>query len=812
MGKLRRKVWVMMLTLALIISQLLPTGILAITAAAEDGMEMEEMKKEAPAEEEKKAEAAPAEEKKVEAAAEEKKAEAAAEEKKADEKAEAVKAEAMSEMKEELKDVEAKEILPAEELKEKEKIEVLPEEAKEELAEKEEEKEEETSRYLFYFSENNDPVVTDPVAYYEYNGESQTLYPTFTTEEAKKYYDNHFDSKGRMIIKLADARKCSEEHETTFYATVSFKNVVAETNAGSYESKFSIVCTKIEDSKGNDVTANLNASGFSKDPEYKGPYALADGAPYKAVIKAREISVRFNTVSKVYGEADPAKSGWATVTKGSLVKGDDISKILILDREQGEDVGEYPFWAIFKMESLSEAEILPAESKKAAKSVAKKEAAEKEYADYKEKAEEKEKVVEADLIPAAEVKPYKIGNYSVTFENKEGVLKITPATLTITAIDNGKTKGTADPTLKVDVNGLVNGESLPDGFYKHWRTAGEEIGTYPINLSINSEKEEVKEEAKEENKEELKEEFKEVEELKEELKEEYKEEVAKEEWAVAKEVFPEALEEAVEEKAYEYACKSVKKVAEKASEKVELERIDSIAAIEKIEAIEKIDDIEEKEAVEKIEDIEKIDDIVKPENGFKASNYEIRLVPGVFTITGKSAAATVSTGSSDNNGGGNNGGANSRNSSGSDIAVADVNDAAAPAAAPAAPAATTAIPDAATPLAGGNGAWALVNLICAVLTALGAVVAIFRRKEEEDGDDDIRRKMMFAATTAGILTAIAAVDTFLLTEDMSLPMILIDKWTVLMVIMLAVQILAAALNKKAAEAEEEAEAETAAAE
>ena len=122
------------------------------------------------------------------------------------------------------------------------------------------------------------------------------------------------------------------------------------------------------------------------------------------------------------------------------------------------------------------------------------------------------------------------------------------------------------------------------------------------------------------------------------------------------------------------------------------------------------------------------------------------------------------------------------------------------------------------PLAG--GVWALVNMISAILTALGAVVALFRKKEEEDeededkdnmyksedeDEDDNRGKKMFAAKVAGALAGVAAPITFFLTEDMSLPMAMIDKWTVLMVAMLAVQIVAAVFNKKAAEAEDDQE-------
>ena len=124
----------------------------------------------------------------------------------------------------------------------------------------------------------------------------------------------------------------------------------------------------------------------------------------------------------------------------------------------------------------------------------------------------------------------------------------------------------------------------------------------------------------------------------------------------------------------------------------------------------------------------------------------------------------------------------------------------------------TMIKDAAVPLAADN--WAILNLMAAIAAAVGAVIAIFRRKEddeEQDDEADNRSRKMFAAKAAGLLTAIAAVITFFLTEDMSLPMVLADKYTLLMAAMLGVQAVSAALNKKAAEAEDEddAEAETA---
>ena len=66
---------------------------------------------------------------------------------------------------------------------------------------------------------------------------------------------------------------------------------------------------------------------------------------------------------------------------------------------------------------------------------------------------------------------------------------------------------------------------------------------------------------------------------------------------------------------------------------------------------------------------------------------------------------------------------------------------------------------------------------------------------------------MLAAKLVGAIAGIAAPITFILTEDMSLPMVMVDKWTILMLIMLAVQVVAAIANKKASELDDEEEEE-----
>ena len=59
---------------------------------------------------------------------------------------------------------------------------------------------------------------------------------------------------------------------------------------------------------------------------------------------------------------------------------------------------------------------------------------------------------------------------------------------------------------------------------------------------------------------------------------------------------------------------------------------------------------------------------------------------------------------------------------------------------------------------------------------------------------------------ASLIPALGAILAFILTEDMSLPMILVDRWTILMVIIGLVQILVAIFSKKKKEEVEEEEA------
>ncbi len=127
------------------------------------------------------------------------------------------------------------------------------------------------------------------------------------------------------------------------------------------------------------------------------------------------------------------------------------------------------------------------------------------------------------------------------------------------------------------------------------------------------------------------------------------------------------------------------------------------------------------------------------------------------------------------------------------------------------------IEDPGTPTTGYTRAWALVNLICAILTVIFSVVLLIglvgkktKTEEAENGEEvekEIKKKKFWRFFS--IVPALAAVIVFLLTEDMRLPMVFVDRWTLLMVIIGLVQVLVmvfAKKTKKDPDEEEEAKA------
>jgi len=121
------------------------------------------------------------------------------------------------------------------------------------------------------------------------------------------------------------------------------------------------------------------------------------------------------------------------------------------------------------------------------------------------------------------------------------------------------------------------------------------------------------------------------------------------------------------------------------------------------------------------------------------------------------------------------------------------------------------------PMIAGTGCWALLNLIAMILTALISLLLIIfifigRRKTEEDEEGNTTEKKIrkrWFLRLLGIIPAAAAIILFLLTEDMSMPMVYYDKWTIAMAFILFVELIVAiAAKKKEEDDEDDRKAET----
>ena len=112
------------------------------------------------------------------------------------------------------------------------------------------------------------------------------------------------------------------------------------------------------------------------------------------------------------------------------------------------------------------------------------------------------------------------------------------------------------------------------------------------------------------------------------------------------------------------------------------------------------------------------------------------------------------------------------------------------------------ITDSQTPLAM-DSSWALLNLIMTIITGIISavlLVGIFGKKEEEneEGEEvEINRKRL--ARLMSLIPAIGAAIIFIITEDMSNPMVLTDGWTLLMAAILLIQAVVAFIAKKSKE-------------
>ena len=123
----------------------------------------------------------------------------------------------------------------------------------------------------------------------------------------------------------------------------------------------------------------------------------------------------------------------------------------------------------------------------------------------------------------------------------------------------------------------------------------------------------------------------------------------------------------------------------------------------------------------------------------------------------------------------------------------------------AAPNTTTITPE--RPPLASFAAWALLNLILTVVTGLimiALMVTYFmkRKEDEEQEDKEEKVKKHLPLRLITIAATVVAIILFILTENMALPMVFIDQWTIWHVVITAATVVLAALSMKKYEEEE----------
>lgn len=105
------------------------------------------------------------------------------------------------------------------------------------------------------------------------------------------------------------------------------------------------------------------------------------------------------------------------------------------------------------------------------------------------------------------------------------------------------------------------------------------------------------------------------------------------------------------------------------------------------------------------------------------------------------------------------------------------------------------------PLAVNNGAWALLNLILAICTALASIILLIgclgkkEQKDDEMGEDyEVKRKGFLRAVS--LIPTVVAFVVFILTENVKNPMVFADRYTWVMLVIALTQCVVCVLARK----------------
>lgn len=117
------------------------------------------------------------------------------------------------------------------------------------------------------------------------------------------------------------------------------------------------------------------------------------------------------------------------------------------------------------------------------------------------------------------------------------------------------------------------------------------------------------------------------------------------------------------------------------------------------------------------------------------------------------------------------------------------------------------IPEIKSPKAQPEGSWALINLVATILSCICAFILLFVRKDKEDDEPTEEEKKdmrgMIGTKLASVLIGIISIIIFIFTEDITLPMVYTDKWTILMILLLIVEIINIFIIRQQSKGEEE---------
>lgn len=107
----------------------------------------------------------------------------------------------------------------------------------------------------------------------------------------------------------------------------------------------------------------------------------------------------------------------------------------------------------------------------------------------------------------------------------------------------------------------------------------------------------------------------------------------------------------------------------------------------------------------------------------------------------------------------------------------------------------------------GRGSWALINLLSALGTMVLAIILLFvKNKKDEENDEEnmneedtkaAKRNKMYKALS--IAVAVLSVIVFVLTENITLKMVYVDKYTVVMIALLVVNAICFFVGRKGEE-------------